>query len=259
MENGHSNISYSSYKDYENLSVNDFAESKQKIWDMVKEKFPEAQIYILDTLSATQGHNLVLKKAKELRDNNNYGLMLDMMDDSAIFAGAVNQMVRELVQETSLYPSIIKPTDLSDAKLDEVRNSDGGWSGELAILTSVNPTADFQGGAIIDTLRQSIILGDRLPDFVWEVVVEKGLSTYISQADFLAAYNEVEYKIALGELTSDPADDYSWAQEVDTLIAFANEVENVKANPLNGVTTLISLASQSVIAGFMINNVINSL
>ena len=38
--------------------------------DMVKEKFPEAQIYILDTLSATQGHNLVLKKAKELRDNN---------------------------------------------------------------------------------------------------------------------------------------------------------------------------------------------
>ena len=196
---------------------------------------------------------------EELRDNNNYGSMLDMMDDSAIFAGAVNQMVRELVQETSLYPSIIKPTDLTDAKLDEVRNSDGGWSGELAILTSVNPTADFQGGSIIDTLRQSIILGDRLPDFVWEVVVEKGLSTYISQADFLAAYNEVEYKIALGELTSDPADDYSWAQEVDTLIAFANEVENVKANPLNGVTTLISLASQSVIAGFMINNVINSL
>lgn len=48
MENGHSNISYSSYKDYENLSVNDFAESKQKIWDMVKEKFHVTHKIITD-------------------------------------------------------------------------------------------------------------------------------------------------------------------------------------------------------------------
>lgn len=38
--------------------------------NQVKEKFPDAQIYIVDTLSATQGHNLVLKKAIELRNNN---------------------------------------------------------------------------------------------------------------------------------------------------------------------------------------------
>lgn len=35
---------------------------------LAKEKFPNAKIYVLDTLSATQGHNLVLKKAKEFRD-----------------------------------------------------------------------------------------------------------------------------------------------------------------------------------------------
>lgn len=37
---------------------------------LAKEKYPDAKIYVLDTLSATQGHNLVLKKAIELNENN---------------------------------------------------------------------------------------------------------------------------------------------------------------------------------------------
>lgn len=39
MENGHTNISYSAYKDYENLTTNDFSDWAQKIWDLVKKNF----------------------------------------------------------------------------------------------------------------------------------------------------------------------------------------------------------------------------
>ena len=195
-----------------------------------------------------------------LKTNNAFGQMLDMMDDSEIFSGSVNQIVRELVQMTSLYPSIITTSDLDDSKLNNVRLSEGGWTKELAILTSVDPVADVQDGAIIDVLRKSIILGDRLPDFIWEVVEDEGLDQYIDNSTFLTAYNEVEAKIALGEATpDDDTDDYSWAKEVATLKQFASQLEIVKANPLVGTAELVNIASQSVIAGYMINNVINSL
>ena len=186
--------------------------------------------------------------------------MLDMMDNSVIFSNSVNQIVRELVEKTSLYPSIITDTDLSDSKLDQVSDSEGGWTKELSILTSVDPNASFQGGEIIDILRQSIILGTRLPDFVWEVVATEGLDQYIDQATFLGAYNEVEDKIIAGEATPlDNSDDYSWKQEVDTLLAFSAQIEAFKASPLTEYNNLVNIASQSVIAGYMINKVIDSI
>jgi hypothetical protein len=195
-----------------------------------------------------------------LKTNNSFGQMLDMMDYSLIFGNAVNDIVRELVQMTSLYPTIITDSELSNDKLNAVRNSDGGWTKELAILTEAVPTDSYQGGAIIDTLSQSILLGDRLPRFVWEVVSEQGLDQYIDDATFMGAYAEVNAKIEAGKATPlDVTDDYSWEQEVSTLEAFAAQLEIIQANPTANITPLITLASQSVIAGYMINNVLNSL
>jgi hypothetical protein len=39
LEKKHSNISFSVYKDYQNLSLNNFDEEKQKIWDLAVRKF----------------------------------------------------------------------------------------------------------------------------------------------------------------------------------------------------------------------------
>lgn len=48
MENGHSNISYSAYKDFKHLTSNDFAESKQKIWNFVTQNFCRTHKIIRD-------------------------------------------------------------------------------------------------------------------------------------------------------------------------------------------------------------------
>lgn len=48
MENGHTNIAFSAYKDYQNLTTNDFAESKQAIWDMAKQDFHRTHKTITD-------------------------------------------------------------------------------------------------------------------------------------------------------------------------------------------------------------------
>lgn len=48
MENGHSNISYSAYKDFKHLTSNDFAESKQKIWDFIIRNFIRTHKIITD-------------------------------------------------------------------------------------------------------------------------------------------------------------------------------------------------------------------
>lgn len=48
MENGHTNIAYSAYKDYQNLTMNDFSESKQWIWDFTKKHFKRTHERITD-------------------------------------------------------------------------------------------------------------------------------------------------------------------------------------------------------------------
>lgn len=48
MENGHTNIAYSAYKDYQNLTTNDFTESKQQIWELAKKDFRRTHKRITD-------------------------------------------------------------------------------------------------------------------------------------------------------------------------------------------------------------------
>ena len=107
-------------------------------------------------------NNLVDITFEQLRDNSSIGQMLDLMTESYVFGPDFNDIVRAIIKDTTLYtstdPVLLTDTELSDERLNKVSDSLGGWTQELATLTSIDLDAAEQGGAVLDTLSESILL-----------------------------------------------------------------------------------------------------
>ena len=162
---------------------------------------------------------------EQLRDNSSIGQMLDLMTESYVFGPDFNDIVRAIIKDTTLYtstdPVLLTDTELSDERLNKVSDSLGGWTQELATLTSIDLDAAEQGGAVLDTLSESILLETRfvplLQDLVWEIITTNDLDGYISQSNSNDAVEQVNDRIETSKETPDPSDDWSWAQEVDQI------------------------------------------
>ena len=177
-----------------------------------------------------------------MKADDSVGTMLDKMDESTyLFAPVFNDIFRDIVKSTELYSQdIINDSSLTDAKLNAVRTSTGGWVEELGILTQCSVSGKAQDGSIIDTIRTSILIGDRIDDFVWKVVDEQELEAYSDEAKVRAAVNAVNGRIDAGKATTDPTDDWSWAQEVELIKNLAD------AKATNNTLAALTIANEVV-------------
>lgn len=87
MENEHSNIAYSCYKDYEHLTTNDFSEEKQEIWDFVKGNFHVTHKRITDKelseFTKIYINHFLSKETENLKRGNHFYTVYHIVDASS--------------------------------------------------------------------------------------------------------------------------------------------------------------------------------